>query len=389
MPSVYFQNAVVLNHTGQIADSLRIERDKITAIHSAPKREDFAVDLEGRIILPGFINAHDHLAMNNFGKIKYRDIYPNAHDWSLDIEARFNCDPAIIAPRQARIADRLFHGAIKNLLAGVTTVCHHDPWHRSLDMHDFPVRVVKRFGYCHSLQRGGDIARSFRRAPQGAPWIIHLAEGTDQASAGELDTLIELDCLQETTIIVHGVGLTREQRQVAVARGGALVWCPSSNFFLLGKTAEISEFKQRRRVALGTDSLLTGAGNMWDELKVAYSTHQAAPHELVRFITRDAADILRLTNLGEIQVGAQADLLILPAPQTEPARDLLQFSRVDMQLVLIGGKPRYGDLAMVDVFSHTNVATEKIRLDGKPKLLARNIARRLKHSSINEEGIEL
>jgi len=389
MANIFFKNAIVLNHTGQIANSLRIERDKITALDAPPRKKDFVIDLGGRMIVPGFINAHDHLAMNNFGKLKYRDVYANAHEWSCDIEAQFDTDPRITIPRRAPIADRLFHGAMKNLLAGVTTVCHHDPWHPPLDARDFPVRVVKRFGYCHSLQRGGDIARSYHRTPRGAPWIIHLAEGTDEASARELDTLDELGCLSDNTVVVHAVALTASQRMKMIERHAAMIWCPSSNHFLLGKTAEICEFKQAGRVALGTDSLLTGDGDIWDELRVAHSTHQATPRELLRFITRDAANILKLKNVGEIAIGAQADLLMLPAPRSDPFNNLLHFTRADAQLVLIGGKPRYGDPALAEIFLRTGITAKMIRVDGREKLLAQNIARRMKHSSIQEASVEI
>lgn len=388
MTRIFFQNALVMNHTGKIADSLRIERDKITALDDAPSRQDVIVDLEGRIILPGLINAHDHLAMNNFGKLKYRQVYANANDWSLDIEARFNTDPAITIPRRLPISDRLFHSAIRNLLAGVTTVCHHDPWNHSLDARDYPVRVVKKFGYCHSLQRGGDVARSYQRTPRAAPWIIHLAEGTDDASAHELDMLDDLGCLQENTVLVHGVGMTNEQRRKVVERAGGLIWCPSSNLFLLGKTAEICELKRVGKIALGTDSMLTSSGNLWDEFRAAGATQQATQSELIRFVTHNPAQILRLENLGEIAMGAQADFTILPAPHRDPFADLLEITRSDMQLVMIGGKPRYGDIALNEIFAQAHTGAENIRVDGKEKVIANSIARRIKCSSIKEEGVE-
>lgn len=380
-------NAVVLNHTGPIANSLRIERDKIVSLNEPPHTKDFIFDLSGGLIVPGLVNAHDHLAMNNFGKLKYRDVYPNAHEWSLDIEARFDTDPAITVPRAVPISERLLIGGMKNLLAGVTTVCHHDPWHRSLDRHDFPIRVVKRFGYCHSLQRGGDIQKSFRATPPGAPWIIHLAEGTDDASVGELDTISNLGCLDSRTVVVHGVGLTAEQRCKMIDRGASLIWCPSSNQFLLGQTAEVREMAQAGRVALGTDSRLTGERDIWHELRAARETGQLSARDLFRLITADAAKILKLSGIGEIAPGASADLLFLPAPRGELFDELLNFNRADARLVLIGGKPRYGDLETAEIFSHAHVPTQRILVDGREKIMVSDIARRLKRSSIQEAGV--
>lgn len=386
--SVIFSNAVILDAGGPFARSLRVKNGKIDALNMPPQKDDFVFDLDGGLILPGLINAHDHLGLNNFGRIKYRDVYPNAHEWSLDIEARFETDLAITAPHAVPIPDRLFIGGIKNLLAGVTTVCHHDPWHYSLQM-DFPVRVARPFGYCHSLQRGGDIRRSFCKTPYGAPWIIHLAEGTDANSAHELDTLDTLGCLQANTVVVHGVGLTPAQRCNMIERGAALVWCPSSNFFLLGQTAEVGEFARAGRVALGTDSRLTGERDIWYELRTAHSTRHFKAQDLFRLVTCDAAHILRLSNLGVLDIGTPADLVIFPAMNGDPFDSLLRCNRADMQLVMLGGKPLYGALEFKQVFSQARVATQAIRVDGREKLLAQKIARRLKQNSIGEPGVEI
>ena len=56
---------------------------------------------------------------------------------------------------------------------------------------------------------------------------------------------------------------------------------------------------------------------------------------------------------------------------------------------MIGGEPRVGDESMAEVFSATGTAAERVRLDRKPKLMARWIVRRMRHSQIAEEGLEL
>ncbi len=385
--ALIFRNAQILDAAGITGDSLRVERGRIAAPSALPRANDFVVDLDGALVLPGLINAHDHLAVNNFGRLKYRAVYTHAHQWTLDLEARFDSDPAITAPRAVSMADRLFIGGIKNLLAGATTVCHHDPWHPALD-YNFPVRVARPFGYCHSLQRGGDIQKSFRKTPRGAPWIIHLAEGADDAAARELDQLDALNCLRDNTIIVHGVGLTARQREKIISRGAAMVWCPSSNSFLLDQTADVRGLAAAQRVALGTDSRLTGAGDLWDEWRAALATQQLAPRDLFRLVTADAARILHLPRAGELKVGAPADLIILPRPRDDAFESLAQIRRADLQLVMIGGKPVYGDAALESVFARVGVRTARVRVDGRAKLLAANIAERLRHNSIPEKGVE-
>ena len=104
-----------------------------TAVEQFP--EASVLDLSGYLVLPGLINAHDHLEFALFPRLG-RGRYANAAQWADDIHRE---DAATIAlhrsiPRDVRIA----WGAIRNLLAGVTTVCHHNPLTPQMLDPDFP-----------------------------------------------------------------------------------------------------------------------------------------------------------------------------------------------------------------------------------------------------------
>ncbi len=75
---------------------------------------------------------------------------------------------------------RLIWGGVKNLISGVTTVAHHNPWEGSIFGRAFPVRVVRRYGWAHSLEFSPDIAERYRRTPIRWPFIVHAAEGTGE-----------------------------------------------------------------------------------------------------------------------------------------------------------------------------------------------------------------
>jgi hypothetical protein len=105
---------------------------------------------------------------------------------------------------------RYWWGALRNLISGVTTVCHHNPYAPEVFASGFPVRVVSRYGWAHSLAFTPNVVESFRAAPADAPIIIHLAEGTDQRSRGESFHLDKIRALDSRTVIVHGARLDHE-----------------------------------------------------------------------------------------------------------------------------------------------------------------------------------
>src|SRR5207249_3380361 len=110
--------------------------------------------------LPGLINAHDHLEFNLFPRLG-RGPYPNASAWAADIyhPGESPIKDHLLLPKKIR----LLWGGIKNLLSGVTTVVHHNPYEGSIFSNGFPVRVAPRFGWAHSLDFSPDLVESFRR----------------------------------------------------------------------------------------------------------------------------------------------------------------------------------------------------------------------------------
>jgi len=379
---------------GGTASSIRFS-NRILEIDSSPNRSDAVVDAGGAFVLPGLLNAHDHLELNHFGRLKFRDSYENASSWIDDMRPKLLEDPAIRDGRSRPLRDRLLIGGLKNLLSGVTTVSHHNPSYRELGR-GFPVRLVKRFGWAHSffLEKDPDIERAYRKTPRDAPFLIHLAEGFDAAARGELSRLRELGCLRANTVLVHGVGLSVED-WISVRRAGAgLVWCPSSNLFLLGRTAPLERFfdadsSSRRSIALGTDSRLSGAPDLLQELREARAASGLAPADLLRMVTGNAADLLRLPGAGRLSPGLPADLLVLPPLAEDPAHALLALDRSRIRLVTVGGRPLVGAADLAPVFEARRVEAAKAKLDGRARLLDATLARRIRASSLAEPGLEL
>jgi cytosine/adenosine deaminase-related metal-dependent hydrolase len=225
-------------------------------------RFDVVLDMPQAEVWPGLINAHDHLHRNHYGRLG-RPPYQNARQWALDIQSRYHDHIAQGRQRPRRAALEL--GAWKNLFAGVTTVVHHDPWEAEFER-DFPLRVLK-IRSADSVSMSSDL----EDLQAGGLFCLHVAEGIDRVAAEEVRRLAELGLLTDRLIAVHGVGMDEAGTTSFRRSGAALVWCPSSNLFLFGRAAGEPLLREGVDVLLGSDSRLTGAGDLLDEIRCARS----------------------------------------------------------------------------------------------------------------------
>ncbi|MBP8274706.1 MAG: amidohydrolase family protein, partial [Acidobacteria bacterium] len=360
--TISFINAKVVTSAG-IAASVRFSGN-VLSVNESPRRHDVIVDLDGAYVLPGLINAHDHLELNHYGRLKFQDRYDNVAHWIDDMRPRLHDDPAIRAGQAHRLAQRLFIGGLKNLLSGVTTVAHHNPVYREIGRF-CPVRVVREFGWAHSYlledqpvgargELGGHVATRHRATPTAHPFVMHLAEGVDDAARAELDLFATQGCLTSNAAIVHGVGITPDQWERVADTGAGFVWCPASNLYLLGRTPDVrpllSHPNLRSRMALGSDSRISGARDLLDELKIARDTASLTPDEALHLVTTGPAELLKLKSAGQIATGRPADLTVLPNHAASAGVALLNASRKDVKLVMVAGRPLVGDPQFAQVF---------------------------------------
>ncbi len=304
------------------------------------------LDLEGHLAVPGLINGHDHLGLDllpHLGDPPYENFY----QWAQDVY--HPSEPPVRDLLRVPLRDRLWWGAYRNLLSGVTTVVHHDPFYARVFSSRFPVRILERYAWCHSLGYGGDIARRHRRRRE-RPFIIHAAEGTDRQSAGEIDRLDRLGVLTEGTLLVHAIALSPAGVDLLAERRVGVIWCPASSLRLYRRTAPIGELLERVPLALGTDSTMSGSSDLFDELRCAAAQDLVSEPRLVDMVTTGAASTFALTGgRGTLLPGAVADVLVLRDGGRDPAAEILAGSLERIALVLIGGRPR---LASPEIAEH-------------------------------------
>jgi ubiquinone/menaquinone biosynthesis C-methylase UbiE/cytosine/adenosine deaminase-related metal-dependent hydrolase len=295
-----------------------------------------AMDLSGFFLFPGLINAHDHLEFSLFPNLG-NGPYENAAEWARDIHA--NHAALIELHRKVPRTVRLWWGGIRNLLCGVTTVCHHNPITSDLMDPGFPVRVITDFGWAHSLSLDPQLASKFARSPSGTPFILHAAEGVDGASLEEVFELDRMHALDERTVLVHGLACTPVAAALINQRLAAVILCPTSNKFLFHRFPSSSLVHSLNKVSLGSDSPLTAAGDLLDEIRFAHTQMGLHANSVYGMVTNQPADILRLRRgEGRLRPGSIADILVVRDRGLSPAETLAQLSVDQIELVIRAGR---------------------------------------------------
>ena len=211
-------------------------------------------DLGDAIAFPGLVNSHDHLEFNCYaptGKPPYRDFV----DWAQDVQAAREVLGAVEA---IPLGLRRRLGILKNLLWGVTAVADHGGADQA---GDDPVTVLTPYKDLHSAEFG---KRRSWLAGLG-PVVMHLAEGDTPACRRRALSYLRWNLLRRPVAGVHGVALEGDDFE----RLDALVWCPASNLYLFGRTADAAAAARRTTLLFGTDSTLSAPGTLWDHLRYA------------------------------------------------------------------------------------------------------------------------
>lgn len=321
---------------------------------------DLVLDLGEAEVSPGLVNAHDHLHRNHLPRLGTPP-YANVYDWGEDLHARFAPE---LEKRHAIPSERaLLFGALKNLLGGVTIAVHHDPWDEAFER-GFPIHVP-RLRAVHTLGVYRASAATAAAAAGTELMALHLAEGTDARMAEEVRTADRMGLLGPRLLAVHAVGADDDGILRLSRSKAAVVWCPTSNLFLYGRTASAA-LLAGADVLLGTDSLVSGDGTLLDELRVARSLGLLSDARLEASVREVAARRLGLPS-PSLEPGASADLLVLRRP-------LLSARPRDVALVLVAGRPVFADEMFGDVFAACAVTAEPLAVGGFPKLVASPLA---------------
>jgi cytosine/adenosine deaminase-related metal-dependent hydrolase len=347
---------------GEGVFSIGIEGTQISFVSGSPFAEfddRLQLSFQNALAFPGLINSHDHLDFNLFPQLGYKS-YSNYVDWGEHIHQHYKAeiDKVLSIP----VALRAKWGVYKNLICGVTTVVDHGL------KHDTGEPLLTIHSNCQSLHsvRLEKNWKSRLNNPMrlSTPAVIHIGEGTDEASHHEIDELIRWNILQRELVGIHGVAMSPEQAK----HFKALVWCPQTNYFLLNKTAPVNQLKNNTTVLFGTDSTLTGNWDIWDHMRMARKTALLTDEELYRSVTINAANIWKL-NSGRLTEGNNADVVVVK--QTGNGLDsFFNVKPEDILLVIHEGNIRLFDEELLPQLTRiNNDAFSKFEINGSHKYI--------------------
>jgi hypothetical protein len=336
-----------------------VNRETVLNIASGPNETPHVLDIPRSTAYVPLINAHDHLIGNWVPRAGDHRPYPNSHIWVQDMKESFsfhernnfwfNDGTFKLCNDQALVLAKL--GCYKNLFSGCGVVHDHAPVQGACYYDSFPILVPRAFRQCHSITLGnwwGDGSAEDEMQATGGkvPFIIHLGEGTDDITRGEFAVLEERGLLMPNTMMIHGVALTKEEFARTAKVGASVCWCPTSNYYLLGKTLDVdTALAAGVNLVIGTDSTMSGAVNLIFELVKIRETHPHIPEDLLyKMITENAAKALMLPDsYAHLNPESTHNLLLTDAIESDPFANLITIEAASIKLLIVDGIPRFGD----------------------------------------------
>lgn len=389
---------VTMNGSLDVLDAGKVYVDgqRIAAVQAtdAPPPQGFddaaPVVRTGGTIYPGLIELHNHLAYNALPLWQPPRRFTNRGQWggTLDYRRRISGPMGVLGRVAGFIEAVVRYAEAKCLLGGVTT---------SQGIALYSNAGARR--YYHGLVRNveqpappdlpgaatriadveaASAAGFLQRLESSSCLLLHLSEGVDEVARKHFKAL-RVDgrkwAITPALAGIHCAGLRGRDFATLRSRGGTMVWSPLSNLLLYGGTADIARaVREEVTIGLGSDWSPSGSKNLLCELKVAWlvsEQHDAGlrPRDLVAMATTNAARILKWDGaIGSVEAGKLADLVVVGGRTGEPYEHLLEARETSITLVVIDGRPRYGQPRLMERFP-TAAKAERVAVGDSARLL--------------------
>jgi cytosine/adenosine deaminase-related metal-dependent hydrolase len=419
------RNGTVLTMDPEIGDlrhaDVLVEGGRIAQVGTGLTVDAEVLDCSGKIILPGFVNSHQHMFQTAL-----RSYWADAT--AADYFTQSRSGPGGIfhhyTPEDVYWGE--LAGALENLAAGTTTVVDTSQCSYTPDHTDAALEAVRRSGIrCvfsltpatgdqtlpPSYAYPHDIHRLLREVtdPRIRLALGYLPDATDFRLARDLglpvfahvnnawfgrvlEKLETEDLLGPWITYVHAVGLDPSTWQTIARTGGKVsVSCLIEQTLGLGRPAIRDALDHAVPVGLSADAVSLGAVDLFSQMRTAFALRRGGPpetapisaREVLRMATLGGAEAAHVDDLvGSLTPGKKADLVVLDGRTlnagpvnhaTGAVVGLMDTSNVNTVIAdghLRKHQGRLLDVDVDDVLDHlTRSAENLLRRSGHPDIL--------------------
>jgi 5-methylthioadenosine/S-adenosylhomocysteine deaminase len=363
------------------------------------------IDAGGKVIIPGLINAHSHIAMTLFRGL-VEDLV--LQKW---LERVWHYELNILDVDSVRAGTKL---AFAEMIRGGVTCVHDMYWHymATIDLAeeigfnlisgppitglgdpDFDEMIatarsvldqIRNYAFTHPIIQAQS---TYTTTPEmmhkvfefkgeyGVPFTTHASENQteleivhQQYGKTPIELLKSYDLLDAGTILAHCVKLNDHEIAMLGENGTHVVHCPESNLKLGSGIARIADmFAAGVNVCIGTDGATSNNDlDLLSEVRTAALLQKGINENPELLTTMQAMEMLTINGakaygldhlMGSIETGKRADLAIIDFNKSHltPCYDIYAHliyavNKLDVDTVLINGKIQLqtGELTCLD-----------------------------------------
>lgn len=365
------------------------DHSKIEDFKSANKKEITVIDASGKIVMPGLINAHTHVAMALLrsisddvplmewlnqhiwpieGKMTYADICAGAKLGMLEMMLGGTTTFVDMYPYEEAVAEAAEYAGIRAVVSPCAMdfrMPHFEEDWKAVKRRFSSSSLVKLAVGPHAIYTCSD--ENMKRAvslSKEAGTIIHIhhSETADEDKIvrekygmNPTEYLLKAGVLERPTLAAHCVYMSDSDIDIFAKKNVSVAYNPQSNMKLSSGIAPISKMLYRGvNVAIGTDGAASNNDlDMWEELRTASLLQKVATkdpcvlpaYQVLQMATVNGARAIGMEGkLGVIANGALADVIMIDInkphmfPHTNLISELVYSCKAsDVDTVIING----------------------------------------------------